>query len=180
MRRQLILSLLVICSLMMISGVASAEKTDSAKDALVIQGKILDSAGNALSEANILPYLNGKPFLATGHGAEAEKDYSTGKNGLFRIEIPTTEEKIKSGKWELKVTRPSFKPSQLVTLKVLDDGMAEDGVHRWVANASVQLKRMQGGAFWIALVVFLGVYVLIAFEILHRTLAAFLGAALVL
>ncbi len=58
--------------------------------------------------------------------------------------------------------------------------MAEDGVHRWVANASVQLKRMQGAAFWIALIVFLGVYVLIAFEIVHRTLAAFLGAALVL
>jgi Na+/H+ antiporter NhaD/arsenite permease-like protein len=180
MRRQLILSLILICSLMMISGVASAEKTDSGKDALVIQGKILDSAGNPLSEANILPYLNGKPFLVTGHGAEAEKDYSTGNNGLFRIEIPTTEEKIKSGKWELKVTRPSFKPSQLLTLKVLDDGVAEDGVHRWVSNTSVQLKRMQGGAFWIALIVFIGVYVLIAFEILHRTLAAFLGATLVL
>ncbi len=35
-------------------------------------------------------------------------------------------------------------------------------------------------AFWIALVVFVLVYVLIAFEILHRTLAAFLGATLLL
>jgi Na+/H+ antiporter NhaD/arsenite permease-like protein len=180
MRRGLIVVLLIICSLIAIAGVSSAGKTDSAKNALVIQGKILDSAGNPLSEANILPYLNGKPFLAGGHGAEVEKDYSTGKNGLFRIEIPTTEEKIKSGKWELKVTRPSFKPSQLLTLKVLDDGVAEDGAHRWVANASVQLKRMQGAAFWIALIVFIGVYVLIAFEIVHRTLAAFLGAVLVL
>jgi Na+/H+ antiporter NhaD/arsenite permease-like protein len=160
--------------------VSSAEKTDSPKDVLVIQGKILDSAGNALSEANILPYLNGKPFLAAGHGAEAEKEYTTGKNGLFRVEIPTTEDKIKSGKWELKVNRPSFKPTQLTTLKLLDDGVSEDGVHRWVANTTIQLKRMQGSAFWIALVVFLGVYVLIAFEIVHRTLAAFLGATLLL
>ena len=113
MRRHLILCLILICSIVSIAGVSSAEKTDSPKDVLVIQGKILDSAGNALSEANILPYLNGKPFLAAGHGAEAEKDYATGKNGLFRIEIPTTEDKIKSGKWEIKVTRPSFKPSQL-------------------------------------------------------------------
>jgi Na+/H+ antiporter NhaD/arsenite permease-like protein len=165
----------------MITGASSAaDKTEVAKDTLVIQGKILDSGGNALSDANILPYLNGKPFLAAGHGAEAAKDYVTGKNGLFRIEIPAAEDKIKSGKWELKVNRPSFKPSQLTTLKVLDDGVSEDGVHRWVANASVQLKRMQGAAFWIALIVFIAVYVLIAFEILHRTLAAFLGATLVL
>jgi Na+/H+ antiporter NhaD/arsenite permease-like protein len=180
MRRHLLLCLILVCSIVSIAGIASADKTNANKDVLVIQGKILDSSGSALSDANILPYLNGKPFLAAGHGADAEKDYTTGKNGLFRIEIPTTEDKIKSGKWEIKVTRPSFKPSQLTTLKISDGGLSEDGARMSVANASVQLKRFQGGAFWIALIVFVAVYVLIAFEILHRTLAAFLGAALVL
>ncbi len=42
------------------------------------------------------------------------------------------------------------------------------------------MQRFQGTAFWIALIVFMAVYVLIAFEILHRTLAAFLGAAVLL
>ena len=180
MRRHSILCFIIICLILSISGLSSAEKTDLAKNTMVIQGKILDSAGNALSEANVLPYLNGKPFLASGHWAEAGKEYSTGKNGLFRIEIPLEEDKIKSGKWAIKVNRPSFKPSQLTSLKLLDDGISDDGVHRWSANTTIQLKRMQGSAFWIALVVFLGVYVLIAFEILHRTLAAFLGATLVL
>ncbi len=65
MKRQFSLGFLIICSLMMITGASSAaDKTEVAKDTLVIQGKILDSAGNALSDANILPYLNGKPFLA--------------------------------------------------------------------------------------------------------------------
>jgi Na+/H+ antiporter NhaD/arsenite permease-like protein len=180
MRRHLILCLIIICSIVSAAGLSSADKTDSPKDVLIIQGKILDSTGSPLSEANVLPYLNGKPFISTGHGAKTEKDYVTGKNGLFRIEIPTTEDEIKSGKWELKVNRPSFRPSQLNTLKVHDGGVSEEGVHRWVANASVQLKRVQGAAFWIALIVFIAVYVLIAFEILHRTLAAFLGATLVL
>ena len=180
MRRHLILCLIIICSIVSAAGLSSADKTDSPKDVLIIQGKILDSTGSPLSEANVLPYRNGKPFISTGHGAKTEKDYVTGKNGLFRIEIPTTEDEIKSGKWELKVNRPSFRPSQLNTLKVHDGGVSEEGVHRWVANASVQLKRVQGAAFWIALIVFIAVYVLIAFEILHRTLAAFLGATLVL
>jgi Na+/H+ antiporter NhaD/arsenite permease-like protein len=180
MRRHSILCFIIICLIVSISGLSSAEKTDLAKNTLVIQGKILDSAGNALSEANVLPFLNGKPFLAPSHGGGAEKEYSTGKNGLFRIEIPIAEDKIKSGEWEIKVSRPSFKPSQLTSLKVLDDGVSDDGVHRWGANTTIQLKRIQGSAFWIALLVFLGVYVLIAFEIIHRTLAAFLGATLVL
>ena len=114
-------------------------------------------------------------FLRQAMGLTLKKTIQQGKNGLFRIEIPTTEDKIKSGKWELKVTRPSFKPSQLTTLKILDGGVSEDGARISVANASVQLKRFQGAAFWIAFIVFVAVYVLIAFEILHRTLAAFLG-----
>ena len=54
------------------------------------------------------------------------------------------------------------------------------GVNRFVTSTTVSLQRFQGTAFWIALVVFVAVYVLIAFEILHRTLAAFLGAAVLL
>ena len=45
-----------------------------------------------------------------------------------------------------------------------------------MASITVSLERYQGAAFWIALIVFAAVYILIAFEILHRTLAAFLGA----
>ena len=126
-------------------GVIFGGETDLAKDTLVIQGEILDSSRNALSEANVLPFLNGKPFLASGHGAEAEKGYLTGKNGLFRIEILLAEDKIKSGKWEIKVSRPSFKPSQLTSLKILDDGVSDDGVHRWSANTTIQLGENAGG-----------------------------------
>ncbi|MFH0960563.1 MAG: SLC13 family permease [Pseudomonadota bacterium] len=180
MRRHLILYLVVMFSILSIAVQALADKTQSPKDTLVIQGKILDSAGNPLSEANVLPYLNGNLFIAGGHHGESEKVSSTGKNGLFRIEVPTTEDAIKSGNWEIKVTRPNFKPSQLISLKLLDDGFEEDGARRWVANTAVQLSRVQNMAFWTALIVFVLVYILIAFEILHRTLSAFLGAALLM
>ena len=40
------------------------EKPPSPAGLLVVQGKVLDSAGNPLSDANVLPYLNGKPFHA--------------------------------------------------------------------------------------------------------------------
>ena len=157
------------------------EKPPSPAGLLVVQGKVLDSAGNPLSDANVLPYLNGKPFMPAIHGGEAHKGLTTGRNGLFMIEIPAPLEKIRDGKWSLKITRPSFKPSQVIPLtKIHDQGADQEGLERFVVMTKVSLERYQGTAFWIALIVLVAVYILIAFEILHRTLAAFLGATVLL
>jgi len=157
------------------------EKPLAAEGLLVVHGKVLDSAGNPLSEANVMPYLNGKPFVAALHGGEGHKELSTGKNGLFMIEIPAPLEKIRDGKWSLKITRPSFKPSPTILLtKIHDQESPQEGPQRFLATTTVSLERFQGTAFWIALIVFAAVYILIAFEVLHRTLAAFLGATLLL
>jgi Na+/H+ antiporter NhaD/arsenite permease-like protein len=157
------------------------EKPSPPTGLLVVQGKVLDSTGSPLSDANVLPYLNGKPFMPAVHGGEGHKGLTTGRNGLFMAEIPAPVEKIKNAKWSLKITRPSFKPSQVIPLtKIHDQGPDQEGATRFVATATVSLERYQGTAFWIALIVFVAVYVLIAFEVLHRTLAAFLGATLLL
>jgi Na+/H+ antiporter NhaD/arsenite permease-like protein len=162
-------------------GNAWCEKPGPLTGLLVLQGKVLDSAGNSLSEANVLPYLDGKPFMPAFHSAERHKELVTGKNGLFRVEMPAPAEKIREGKWSIKITRPSFKPSGLIPLtKIHHQGSDQEGVQRFVATTTVTLDRYLGTAFWIALIVFVAVYVLIAFEILHRTLAAFLGATVLL
>jgi Na+/H+ antiporter NhaD/arsenite permease-like protein len=169
-----------LIALLLAGGACWGQKPGPESAVLILQGKVLDSAGMPLSDATVLPYLNGKPFLSAAHGAEAPKEYSTGRNGLFMIEIPIPAEKIRDGKWSIKVSRASFRPSQMIPLNPLDGGKDEKGIQRFVSGITVSLARFQGGAFWIALVVFVAVYVLIAFEILHRTLAAFLGAAVLL
>lgn len=170
----------ILLAVFFAAGACWGEKPHAGSSLLVVQGKVLDSASMPLSDATVLPYLNGRPFLAAAHGEETPKEYSTSRNGLFMIEIPAPLEKIKEGNWSLKVTRPSFKPSQMIPVKALDDGVDAQGVHRFISVSTIPLTRFQGTAFWIALVVFVAVYVLIAFEILHRTLAAFLGAAVLL
>ncbi len=172
--------LVVLSSIVFFARISSANTEVREQNVLVIQGKVVDSAGNFLSAARIVPFLNGRPFLSVVNEYAPQKGYETGPNGLFRMEVPATENRIKSGKWGLKITRPGFKPSQLIPLKLLDDGTSEEGAHQWISNASVQLERMRSTAFWITLVVFIGIYALIAFEIIHRTLAATLGAAVLL
>jgi Na+/H+ antiporter NhaD/arsenite permease-like protein len=157
-----------------------AAESNSSDATLAIQGKILDSAGNPLDEANILPFLNGKPYVLPSHGSHGAKPVVTGRNGLFYLEVHGPAEKLKDGHWAVKVTRASFRPSEMISLKVFDEGTGEKGAKRFVSSVSYSMKRFQGPAFWIALIVFIAVYVLIAFELLHRTLAAMLGAAILL
>ena len=147
---------------------------------LVVQGKVLDSAGMPLSDASVLPYLDGKLYMPSVKKADLIKVYSTGRNGLFMFQIAASPGKIQNGQWSLKVTRPSFRPSQAIPLKLLDEGKGETGIQRLVATASVKLARYRGTPFLIALIVFIGVYVMIAFEIVHRTMAALLGAVTLL
>ncbi|MEW6113836.1 MAG: ArsB/NhaD family transporter [Thermodesulfobacteriota bacterium] len=180
MKRSVIILALAIAAVVIPAGMGWSGSGDTNNAVLILQGKVLDSAGNPLGEAKIVPYLSGKPYLPKSHQGKDEKETVTGKNGLFMVEVSGPADKIKDAKWSLKITRPSFRPSQLVPLKVIEEGKDDKGLTRFVTSTTVQLQRFQSRAFWIALVVFVGVYILIAFEILHRTLAAFLGAAVIL
>jgi Na+/H+ antiporter NhaD/arsenite permease-like protein len=180
MRRFIQTTCIVLLTLLVGFGSGWAADPKPANPVLILQGKILDSAESPLGDATIIPYLNGKPYRPAINGTHSDKDSTTGRNGLFMMEISAPADKIKDGKWEIKVTRPSFKPSEVVPLKISSDGVDDKGVAKFVTSTTVQMKRFQGTAFWIALVVFLVVYALIAFEVVHRTLAAFLGAATLL
>jgi Na+/H+ antiporter NhaD/arsenite permease-like protein len=173
---------MILVSLLLALGSALGAEPQSPKTTLVIHGQALDSAGMPLADATVIPYLDGRPFMPALKGAHAEKHLTTGLNGLFMIEVPVELGKIKDGKWSVKITRPSFKPSPMIPLaKIHDEGVDEKGAQKFVTSVGpVGLKRYQGPAFLIALFVFLLMYGLIAFEVMHRTLAAFLGASIVL
>lgn len=177
MKRRFQTVCVVFLTLLVGSGFALAADPKSSDAVLVIHGKVLDPAGNPIGDATVVPYLNGKPHVKSGHD---DKLPATGRNGLFSAEISASADQIKDGKWALKISRPSFKPTQLIPLKTFEQGPDSKGLFTFAASTTVSMERFQGTAFWLALVIFILVYVLIAFEILHRTLAAFLGAAVIL
>lgn len=177
MKRRFQTVCVVFLTLLVGLGFALAADPKSSDAVLVIHGKVLDPAGNPIGDATVVPYLNGKPHVKSGHD---DKLPATGRNGLFSAEISASADQIKDGKWALKISRPSFKPTQLIPLKTFEQGPDSKGLFTFAASTTVSMERFQGTAFWLALVIFILVYVLIAFEILHRTLAAFLGAAVIL
>lgn len=181
MRRNALMTLTL--ALLAFLGVQSAlgAGQPAGSSVIVVEGKVTDSVGHPVEDAKIMPYLNGKPYIPENMGTHADKELTTGKNGLFHFELPIATEVADKGSLAIKITRPSFKPSETIYLKkIYDEGKDEKGIQRSVSHVNVKMSRIQGTAFWIALVIFVAVYVLIAFEILHRTLAATLGAATVL
>jgi len=151
---------------------------------LIIQGKVEDSNGHGLAESDISVFRDGSPYEiheATALGGQRPKDHVSGSNGLFSVEIHGPPGDIQGRQWSIRVTRPSFKSSSIIPVsKILDEGVDQSGAHRFSAHANVVLQRTVGPAFWVALAVLVGIYVLISLELVHRTLAAMLGAAAVL
>ncbi len=76
----------------------------------------------------------------------------------------------------MKASKTSFKTNQI---EFKGSELARSGDHFYISE-DISLDRVLGPAFWISTVIFILAYVLIAFELLHRTVAAMLGAAVML
>jgi Na+/H+ antiporter NhaD/arsenite permease-like protein len=77
---------------------------------------------------------------------------------------------------EITAYKPSFTKN---SYEIKGYELTKDGSN-FIGLADVQLKRTTGPAFWIASIIFILAYILISFELLHRTMAAMLGASTML
>ena len=106
---------------------------------------------------------------------------STSKAGVYEAKLKVPKGTLPAAKVEVEAAKPSFQTSARMLLdKVLPERVDEKGNAVFLAHQSLKMKRAISPAFWIATLVLLLVYALIAFEVMHRTLAALLGAALLM
>ncbi len=132
-------------------------------DTVNIAGIIYDSHKEPVGECHVRISENGKEVdsLETG---------PTGKYvSAFRVEKG-------SAPWAtftVEARKTSFE-NQKVTFQGTDFAQKNN---RFYMTEDITLPREQGPAFWISTLVFVLAYALISFELLHRTVAAMLGAA---
>ena len=102
----------------------------------------------------------------------------TAHNGKYVARFPTWKKaKSKKATLEIKANKASFKA---VTFTVQGRDLARQGDHLFLSE-DMSMDRHLGPAFLdISTIVFILAYVLIAFELLHRTIAAMLGAIVML
>jgi len=133
---------------------------------VIMSGSILDSHQEPIGEAVIEVSMNGHDV------AQVE----TPHNGNYLAEFMVEKHAMETAAFEVKVHKTGFGTK---TIELKGNDFAQKGEYYYV-NEAVSLDRVLGSAFWIATAIFILAYALITFELLHRTVAAMLGAAFML
>ncbi|MCG2746392.1 MAG: ArsB/NhaD family transporter [Desulfobulbaceae bacterium] len=180
----ILVTLAAVCLLTVLAGgmstaASAAEHAVSENvDILAVFGKIVNPHGVGVGDADVEVEVNGTP-LATGkpggHGAGAG-GLKTELDGTFQANFEVPPGSLEGATIKITAYKPSYAKDSLT---ITQDKMARTG-NEYMVRANVTIKRATGPAFWIATTVFVLAYILISFELLHRTLAAMLGAATML
>jgi Na+/H+ antiporter NhaD/arsenite permease-like protein len=145
-------------------------------DRLTVSGVIEDAQGKGVKEVEIELLVNGQKVKPLGRDEHLE----TGSKGSFVGRYRLPQGALPEARAQIRALKPSWEARESEPLKVLDEGSDKEGNRLFQSQATLTLKRQITPAFWIAAGILLLVYILIAAEVMHRTLASFLGAALIL
>ncbi|MBI5480000.1 MAG: ArsB/NhaD family transporter [Deltaproteobacteria bacterium] len=139
---------------------------------VTVSGAVNDRHREAVGDCRITVLVDGTPVKAPPGG------FRSGEGGGYRLDFELPLAQAERGRVALVFERTTFR--RLGPVEV-------PGLHRqpgpaaaYVAHLDVALDRARSAAFWVALLVLIAIYVLIAAEVMHRTLAALLGASVVL
>ena len=152
----------------------TAAKPSGPQDILVISGVVSNAQGKPVKEVELHFYVNGQKM-------EVDDGAVTSSSGRYEVEIPLPKGSLLGAKVEVEAQKPSYKTTERVVLdKILKERDDVQGNTFYLSHHSLTVSRAITAAFWIATLVLIAVYALIAFEFMHRTLAALLGAAALL
>lgn len=168
---------LVLCLLGVWTGQAWAKEQDQAraKPRLFISGLILDSQLSPVKDAAIRVSIDGEAHPLIRAGREVS-EVSSASDGSYILEIEPKVSLVERSKLEMEVSKPAFM-SMRIPLELSDFASKGDFLQ---LRKDVSLPRKGGVSLWITLGVFGAVYVLMAFELVHRLLASMVGAAVLL
>ena len=132
-------------------------------DTINISGLIYDSHKEPIGECTVKFFENGAEVYET----------ETAHNGKYVARFVVEKGSVPNAIFTVEASKNSF-----TTGKVEFKGaeIAQMGDQFYISE-DITLQRFLGPAFWISTIVFILAYALITFELLHRTIAAMLGAA---
>jgi Na+/H+ antiporter NhaD/arsenite permease-like protein len=170
-----ILNVVFATVLLLFPSSQSFSSEEVAGDTFFISGTILDSHKEPVKEAYVKVLVNGKPQeLMVEHKWVEETE--TSSHGTYQIDFRLPPGQIDNTNIQLDIHKTSYRK---INVELKKGDFAQRG-QSFYAVKDVQMPRILGPAFYIATIVFLLAYAAISFELLHRTIAAMLGSAIML
>ncbi len=171
-----IIGFIVLLFLMAAGPLGAVSSPGPLGDLLVISGVMKNPQGGAVRDVDLEFLVNGRQVNPLGR-AEV---MTTGTSGAFVAEVQLPLGTLPAARVEVTAHKASWRNLKPTPVKVVEAGRDATGNRLFQANQTFTLYRLITPGFWIATIILLLVYVFIAFEWMHRTLAALLGAALIL
>ncbi len=135
---------------------------------LRVGGVVKDPHGKGVDEVEINILYNNKVI---GHT-------KTTSNGSYFIEIPVSNS-LNPKDVFIELKKSTYK-TEKKRLRSILRSVDERSMPVYIGTLNQTLQRAITPAFWISLIVLVGIFILISFEVFHRTVAAIIGAALLL
>jgi Na+/H+ antiporter NhaD/arsenite permease-like protein len=174
-KRILVVPALVLLSLLFFCRGQCLASKALEEDTFFISGIVQDSHKEPVKEAIIRIFINdhlNKSLVGYEEMGEAE----TSSQGTYQLEFGLPSGKIGDANIRLQISKTSYRKT---TVELKREDFAQKG-HSFYAVKDIEMPRVIGPAFYVATVVFLLAYIAISFELLHRTVAAMVGAAIML
>ncbi|MCG6916439.1 MAG: ArsB/NhaD family transporter [Deltaproteobacteria bacterium] len=153
---------------------ANHPRSSHPADILIVSGMVTDTHGKGVKGVNLKIFFNGRKV-------EGQKEVITSRNGTYESKTFFPHNSLSQGIVEIEPSKPAYaRQGRIKVINVVEEKRDALGNEYYLAHLDFVLERVLSPGFWIATATLLVVYALIAFEIVHRTLAAFLGASLML
>lgn len=146
------------------------------KVTLTVVGQVIDTQDNGVDEAEVRVLVRGVPQTLLIDGGESEVVY-TDASGFYVVELALSGSVVESETMTVQVSKAAYR---ITREDFTRQDMARAGNHYYVGILNSVLSRVLNPAFFISTAIFVMVFGLISLNLLHETIAAFLGAALML
>jgi len=154
---------------------ALASEGQDEVDKFYISASIINSHKDPIRDAEVKVIVDGKPHkLVTDH--KEVDSTTTSSHGTCQLVFHLPKGAIDSAKIQMEIVKASYKRT---IFDIKKEDFAVKGNEFYLAK-DLTIERHIGIAFWVATAAFLLIYIAISFELLHRTIAAMIGAATML
>ena len=145
------------------------------KETFFISGIIFDTHNEPVKDAHIKLFVNDKLHPLTFEHKLTEEIESSSQ-GSYQASFNMPEGYIATASIRLEFAKASYRKT-VVNITKNDFAQKKS---QFYAVKDIEMPRILGPAFYISTIIFILAYILISFELLHRTLAAMLGSAVML
>jgi Na+/H+ antiporter NhaD/arsenite permease-like protein len=176
LRVSLTIPVLLFLLLLPPTAAASNKREPAGNVTLTLIGRAIDSQDAGVDEAEVRVFVRDVQHALLVNGEEKEATY-TDAQGLYVAELRLSRAQVESETLSVEISKPAYR----TTCQSLDtQEMTHTGDHYYVGILNTTLPRVLNRAFFLATAIFLVVFAFISLNLLHETIAAFMGAAAML